>query len=81
MSDYQNVLDPKVNKNLTFTKVNRLIGTVADYPMNLQTSLRGTKWNVVPVIGPDLEIEKQFKLKGTSDNFPITYSSQYQTKK
>ena len=78
--DYVKVLDKKTNMNLTFTKVNKLIGTVADYPVNFQTSLRG-KWDVIPVIEPDGQISKPFKLKATSQNFPITYSSQYQTKK
>ena len=77
--DYVKVLDSKV-KNLTFSKVNKFIGTVDDYPVNFQTSLRG-KWDVVPVIEPDGESSKPFKLKSTSQNFPISYSSQYQTKK
>ena len=77
--DYVRVLDKKVN-NLTFTKVNKLIGTVSDYPVNFQTSIKG-KWDVVPVIEPDGETSKPFKLKATSQNFPISYSSQYQTKK
>ena len=77
--DYVKVLDTKV-KNLTFTKVNKLIGTIADYPVNFQTSIKG-KWDVVPVLGPDMEVEKPFKLKSTSQNFPISYTSQYQTKK
>jgi len=78
--DYQKILDPKINKNLTFSKVNKLIGTVADYPVNFQTSIRG-KWDIVPVMEPDGEVSKPFKLKATSQNFPISYSSQYQTKK
>lgn len=77
--DYVKVLDSKV-KNLTFSKVNNLIGSVADYPVNFQTSIRG-KWDVVPVIEPDGETSKPFKLKATSQNFPISYTSQYQTKK
>jgi len=77
--DYVKVLDTKV-KNLTFTKVNKMIGTSADYPINLQTSIRG-KWDVVPVIEPDGQVSKPLKLKGVSQNFPISYSSQYQTKK
>jgi len=77
--DYVKVLDSKV-KNLTFSKVNNLIGSVADYPVNFQTSIRG-KWDVVPVIEPDGEPSKPFKLKATSQNFPISYTSQYQTKK
>ena len=78
--DYQKVLDNKVNMNLTFTKVNKLIGTTSDYPVNFQTSIRG-KWDVVPVLGPDLEVEKPFKFKSSSSQFPNIYSSQYQTKK
>ena len=78
--DYQNVLNPKVNKNLTFTKVNKLIGTVSDYPINLQTSLKG-KWNVVPVLGPNMEVEKPFKFQSSLPQFQNIYSSQYQTKK
>ena len=78
--DYQNVLNPKVNKNLTFTKVNRLIGTVSDYPINLQTSIKG-KWDVVPVLGPNMEVEKPFKFQSSLPHFQNIYSSQYQTKK
>lgn len=77
--DYVKVLDTKV-KNLTFTKVNKNIGTTADYPVNFQTSIRG-KWDVVPVLEPDGENSKLFKLKATSQIFPISYTSQYQTKK
>jgi hypothetical protein len=78
--DYQKVLDNKVNMNLTFTKVNKLIGTTADYPVNFQTSIRG-KWDVVPVLGPNMEVEKPFKFQSSSSQFPNIYSSQYQTKK
>ena len=78
--DYQKVLDNKVNMNLTFSKVNKFIGTTADYPVNFQTSLKG-KWDVVPVLGPDMEVEKPFKFQSTSNQFPNMYSSQYQTKK
>jgi hypothetical protein len=78
--DYVKVLDKKINTNLTFSKVNKLIGTVADYPFNFQTSLKG-KWDVVPVMEPDGEVSKPFKLKATSNQFPNIYSSQYQTKK
>jgi hypothetical protein len=77
--DYVKVLNSD-SKNLTFTKVNKLIGTSADYPINFQTSLKG-KWDVVPVLGPDLQTEKGIKLKATSQNFPISYLSQYKTKK
>lgn len=77
--DYVKVLDSKV-KNLTFSKVNKSIGTVSDYPVNFQTAIRG-KWDVVQVIEPDGQTSKPFKLKATSQNFPISYSSQYQTKK
>jgi hypothetical protein len=78
--DYQNILDPKINQNLTFTKVNKLIGSTADYPINFQTSIKG-KWDVVPVLGPNLEVEKPFKFQTSSSNFPNMYLSQYQTKK
>lgn len=78
--DYQKILDPKINQNLTFTKVNKLIGSTADYPINFQTSIKG-KWDVVPVLGPNLEVEKPFKFQTSSLNFPNIYSSQYQTKK
>ena len=78
--DYQKVLDNKVNMNLTFSKVNKFIGTTADYPVNFQTSLKG-KWDVVPVLGPDMEVEKPFKFQSVSNQFPNMYSSQYQTKK
>lgn len=77
--DYVKVLNSD-SKNLTFTKVNKLIGTSADYPINFQTSLKG-KWDVVPVLRPDLQTEKGIKLKATSQNFPISYLSQYKTKK
>ena len=77
--DYVKVLNSNIN-NLTFSKVNKYIGTAYNYPVNFQTSIKG-KWDVIPVLGPDLEVEKPFKLKSTSQNFPITYSSQYQTKK
>jgi hypothetical protein len=77
--DYEKVLNPQ-SKNLTFTKVNKLIGTPADYPVNFQTSIRG-KWDVVPVLGPNLELEKPFKFQSSSVEFPIKYSSRYQTKK
>jgi hypothetical protein len=77
--DYVKVLNSNV-KNLTFSKVNKLIGTEYDYPVNFQTSIKGN-WDVVPVLGPDMEVEKPFKLKATSQTFPVSYSSQYQTKK
>lgn len=83
MSEYEKIFDSKTNKNLTFSKVSPFIGTVADYPVNFQTAIKG-KWDVVPVLGPDLQVEKPFKLKATSQTsqtFPILYSSQYQTKK
>ena len=76
--DYVQVLNSNY-KNLTFTKVNKLIGTPADFPKNFQTSLRG-KWDVVPVLGPDLQTEKEIKLKTTLQNFPITYLSKYKKK-
>lgn len=78
--DYQTILNPKVNKNLTFSKVNPFIGSAYNYPVNFQTSIKG-KWDVVSVMGPDLEPEKRFKLQSTSAQFPISYSSQYQTRK
>ena len=81
MSDeYEKILDSKVAKNLTFTKVNKLIGTPADYPVNFQTALKG-KWDVVSVLGPDLEVEKPFKFQTSSRDFPNMYESKYQTKK
>lgn len=78
--DYVKVLDDKVNMNLKFSKVNKLTGTVADYPVNFETSIRG-KWDVVPVLGPNMEVEKPFKFQSMTNQFPNIYSSQYQTKK
>uniref|UniRef100_A0A6C0I7J9 Uncharacterized protein n=1 Tax=viral metagenome TaxID=1070528 RepID=A0A6C0I7J9_9ZZZZ len=78
--DYVKVLDNKVNKNLTLSKANKLIGTVADYPVNFQTSIRGN-WDVVKVLGPDLEVEKPYKFQSSSLQYPNMYLSQYQTKK
>lgn len=78
--DYQTVLNPKVNMNLTFSKVNKFIGTIADYPINLQTSIKG-KWDVVPVLSPSIEVEKPYKFQSSLPQFQNIYSSQYQTKK
>lgn len=78
--DYHTISNPKVKLNLTLSKVNKLIGTAYDYPVNFQTSIKG-KWDVVPVIGPDLQLEKPFKFQSVSPEFPIGYSSQYQTKR
>jgi hypothetical protein len=77
--EYENVLDPKKN-SFTFTKVNKLTGTPADFPKNFQTSLKG-KWDVVPVLRPDLQTDKGFKLKTTQSPFPVLYNSKYETRK
>jgi hypothetical protein len=77
--EYENVLDPKV-KSFTFTKVNKLIGTPADFPKNFQTSLKG-KWDVVPVLGPDLQVEKGIKFRSVPSPFPVLYNSKYETRK
>jgi len=77
--DYVDVLNPKV-KTLTFTKVNKNIGTQIDNPLNLKSSQIG-KWDVVPVMGPDLETEKGIKFKsGLNSSFPVIYSSKYQNR-
>lgn len=77
--DYVKVFNPD-NKNLTFTKVNKMINTNIDYPLNFKSNI-SKKWVHVDVLEPSLSYDSQPKFKQTGQSsVQNIYSSKYKTK-